>query len=114
MVLIGGCAMGLGFLAFYLMPVAWLAAPLALATGFGTYLMHNTLQTHGSQMAPATRGSAMALFAFCFFLGQAGGVSAAGWAYDHVGAALLLLVPATALPLAGWNFARGLRRREAA
>jgi predicted MFS family arabinose efflux permease len=111
MVVAGGTLMGIGFLALYLMPVAWLAAPIAFLIGFGTYLVHNTLQTHGSQMAPATRGSAMALFAFCFFLGQAGGVTAAGWAYDHVGPALLLLTPALLLPLNAWNFARGLHRR---
>jgi predicted MFS family arabinose efflux permease len=114
MVLVGGVVMGLGFLGWYLSPVAWIAAPVALVTGFGTYLLHNTLQTNGSQMAPKTRGSAMALFAFCFFIGQAGGVSFAGWAYDHVGAAALLLVPAALLPLASWNFARGLAHRAQA
>lgn len=113
MVLAGGVIMGLGFVALYLMPVVWLAAPVSFATGFGTYLMHNTMQTHGSQMAPKTRGSAMALFAFCFFLGQAGGVTAAGWAYDHLGPAPLLLVPALILPLTAWNFARRLQLRAA-
>lgn len=111
MVLAGGVVMGLGFLCWYLAPVAWLAAPIAFATGFGTYLLHNTLQTNGSQMAPQTRGTAMALFAFSLFVGQAGGAAMAAWAYDHAGAAALLLVPAALLPLVSWNFARGLVRR---
>jgi predicted MFS family arabinose efflux permease len=106
--------MGLGFVGMYFMPNPSFTAPLAFLTGFGTYLVHNTLQTHGSQMAPKMRGTAMALFAFCFFIGQAGGVSAAGWAYDHVGPALLLLLPAVMLPLNAWNFARGLNRRARA
>ena len=114
MVLAGGWVMGLGFLAFWLSPVAWPAAPIALLVGFGTYLYHNTLQTNATQMAPAVRGSAVALFAFCLFFGQAIGVSWAGWVFDRYGAAPLLLVPALGLPLAGWAFARALRRRAAA
>jgi predicted MFS family arabinose efflux permease len=111
MVRIGGAIMGLGFLAWYLVPVAWLAAPVALAVGFGTYLFHNTLQTNATQMAPATRGSGMALFAFCFFLGQALGAWLAGYAFDHYGALPLLLVPAIVLPLTCWAFAHALLRR---
>jgi predicted MFS family arabinose efflux permease len=110
MVLAGGTFMGLGFLGWYLAPVAWVAGPVALATGFGTYLLHNTLQTNATQMAPTTRGSAMALFAFCFFIGQATGVTLAGFAYDHGGRAPLLLVPAALLPMMALNFARALRR----
>ncbi len=111
MVLAGGAFMGLGFLGWYLAPVAWVAGPVALAAGFGTYLLHNTLQTRATQMAPATRGSAMALFAFSFFVGQAIGVTLAGFAYDHGGPAPLLLVPAALLPLMALNFARGLLHR---
>lgn len=107
----GGVLMGLGFAGWYFMPVAWLAAPLALLVGFGTYLFHATLQTNATQMAPAMRGSAMACFASCFFLGQAAGVSLAGHAFDHFGAAPMLLVPAVGLPLTAWAFARALQHR---
>ncbi len=114
MVLAGGILAGLGFLAWYASPVAWVAAPVALAVGFGTYLFHNTLQTNATQMAPAMRGTGMALFAFSLFNGQAIGVSLAGLAYDHGGALPLLVVPAVALPLTGWAFARALQRRAQA
>ncbi len=93
--------------------MAWLAGPLALLTGFGTYLFHNTLQTHATQMVPAFRGTAVALFAFGLFGGQAIGVSIAGYTYDHLGYTLMLLVPAIVLPLTGWAFARALRLRTA-
>ena len=79
--------------------------------GFGTYLFHNTLQTHATQMAPQARGTAVSIFAFCLFTGQAAGVSLGGWVFDRLGAATLLLVPAAVLPLTGWWFARALRRR---
>ena len=114
MVLAGGLVMGAGFVAWYLTPAAWLAAPIALAVGFGTYLFHNTLQTNATQMVPAVRGTAMSLFAFCLFFGQAIGVTIAGFNFDHVGAAPLLLVPALGLPLAGWGFATALHRRAGA
>lgn len=114
MVFTGGIVMGLGFLAWWGSPVAWLAAPVALVVGFGTYLVHNTLQTNATQMAPSMRGTAMALFAFALFNGQAIGVSLAGFAYDHAGALPLLLVPAAALPLVCWGFARALLRRARA
>jgi predicted MFS family arabinose efflux permease len=113
MVLAGGVVMGGCFLALYATPVAWLAGPIALLLGFGTYLYHNTLQVNATQMVPAVRGSSVALFAFCLFSGQAIGVSWAGQAFDHFGAAPLLLLPAAGLLLAGWRFAGALRRRDA-
>jgi predicted MFS family arabinose efflux permease len=114
MVLWGGFVVGAGFLAWYVIPYGWIAAPVALTVGFGTYLYHNTLQTHGTQMAPAMRGTGMSLFAFSFFVGQAIGVALAGQAFDRFGPAPVLLLPALVLPCAGWAFARALQRRAAA
>ena len=111
MVAIGGVIMGAGFVAWWLSPLGWTAGPVALAVGFGTYLLHNTLQTHATQMVPASRGTAVATFAFCLFTGQAIGVSLAGYAWDHLDPAVLLAVPAVGLPLTGWWFARALRLR---
>jgi predicted MFS family arabinose efflux permease len=110
MVLIGGAMVGVGYLAFLLSPWGWTAGPVALAAGIGTYLFHNTLQTHATQMAPAVRGSAVALFAFCLFVGQAVGVALSGLAFDHGGPAWLLLPTVAGIPLAAWAFARALRR----
>ncbi len=111
MVLGGGLLMGGGFVAWWLSPLALLAGPIALLVGFGAYLFHNTLQTHATQMVPAARGTAVALFAFCLFAGQALGVTLAGYTVDHVGYAPVLLAAAIALPLCGWGFARALERR---
>ncbi|WP_354004450.1 MFS transporter [Ramlibacter pallidus] len=114
MVLHGGWIVGAGFAAWAVAPAAWWAGPIALVVGFGTYMFHNTLQTHATQMAPAMRGSGMALFAFCLFLGQAIGVWMAGASFDRFGALPLLLLPAVALPLTGWGFSAALRRRAGA
>jgi predicted MFS family arabinose efflux permease len=111
MVLTGGFVMGAGFLAWWLSPLWQTAGPVALIVGFGTYLYHNTLQTHGTQMAPTVRGTSMALFAFSLFVGQALGVTLAGFVFDRFGDAPMLLLPAVALPIAGFAFSRALKRR---
>jgi predicted MFS family arabinose efflux permease len=111
MVLAGGALMGAGFLALWAAPWAWAAGPLALLLGFGTYLYHNTLQTHATQMMPSVRGTAVACFAFCLFAGQAIGVSLSGAVLDHLGFGLLLLAPALVLPVAGAWLARALAAR---
>ena len=113
MAMAGGWLIGLGFLAWLVSPLWQAAGLIALLVGFGTYLYHNTLQTHATQMAPAVRGTSVALFAFCLFLGQAIGVSVAGFLFDHAGSTPLLLVPALAMPLAGWWFSGALGRRPA-
>lgn len=111
MVFAGGLLMGAGFLAWWLSPLWLLAGPIALLVGFGTYLFHNTLQTHATQMAPGARGTSVALFASCLFAGQALGVTASGYLVDHIGYVPLLLAAGMMLPLAGWGFSRALGRR---
>lgn len=113
MVLVGGVMVGLGYLALLLSPWSWTAGPVAFAIGIGTYLFHNTLQTHATQMAPAVRGSAVACFAFCLFAGQAIGVTLCGLAFDHGGPAWLLLPAVVGIPLAAWAFAQVLQRHTA-
>jgi len=113
MVLAGGWLMGFGFLAWWISAWPLLAGPIALVVGFGTFLYHNTLQTHATQMSPAARGTSVAVFASFLFTGQALGVTAAGYVVDHFGFAPVLLSAAIALPIAGWGFAHALRRREA-
>jgi predicted MFS family arabinose efflux permease len=111
MVLAGGILMGAAFLGLWLSPWWITAGPLALVLGFGTYLYHNTLQTNATQMAPTVRGTAVALFAFSLFVGQAIGVSLSGYALDRLGFAPLLLVPAFVLAAAGAWLARAMGAR---
>ena len=61
---------------------AQLAAFAGIGTGF--YMLHSALQTEATELAPEVRGSAVALHAFFFFIGQAvGPFSTAGLASDR-------------------------------
>jgi len=112
MVLAGGWLMGIGFLAWWISAGPLLSGLIALVVGFGTFLYHNTLQTHATQMVPAARGTSVAVFASFLFTGQALGVTAAGYVVDRFGFTPVLLSAAVALPFVGRSFARGLQRRS--
>jgi predicted MFS family arabinose efflux permease len=112
MVLCGVALMAIGLVGWWLLP-HWAGAGLAaLVVGFGAYLFHATLQTHATQMAPTMRGTAVSLFAFCLFAGQAVGVTLSGAVVDRVGYVPLLLVSAAGLVVAGWGFANALLARK--
>jgi MFS family permease len=76
----GGAALGLVLLAAA--PSAWIAAAACLLLGLGFYMIHSSIQTMVTEVAPMARGSAVALHAFSFFLGQSLGpvLMAGGWA----------------------------------
>lgn len=74
---VGGALAALSILTVALAPLQW-ALPACLIAGMGFYMLHNTLQTHATQMAPERRGAAVSAFASCFFLGQSAGVGLAG------------------------------------
>ena len=83
---------------------SWPLCAVAIATlGLAFYMLHNTLQTRATEMAPEARGSAVSAFAFCLFLGQTLGVSAVGLGIEHAGYRPLIGVTGVALAaLAFW------------
>lgn len=81
--------------------VGWLTAPLIAVLGLGFYMLHNTMQTMATEMAPDMRGSAMAIFATCYFMAQAIGVQLGGQIIDRVGFGLLFAVAAVLLVALG-------------
>ena len=108
MVVSGGIIMAASLVAIGCAPPLWaLAVPLA-ACGMGFYLMHNTLQTQGTQMAPHARGLGMSLFATCLFVGQALGVTIAGWAVDRIGFAPTIISFGALLAVLGFFLSRRL------
>jgi predicted MFS family arabinose efflux permease len=109
----GGAILTLGYLA-----VAWgslaLMAPAIAALGLGMYMLHATLQTNATQMAPEARGLAVSTFANALFLGQAAGVWLAGLAVDRIGFPPVFVALGIGLMLLGAIFAALLGRRPAA
>ena len=79
--------------------------------GCGYYMLHNTLQTHATQMAPEARGSALALFALTFFSAQSFGVWVGAKVVDNAGAEPLFAVSSIGLTLLGWTFSRQMKKR---
>jgi MFS transporter, YNFM family, putative membrane transport protein len=71
--LLGGTLLGLAFVSIGVMPSWPWFIPLVVVLGMGYYTMHGTLQTHATELAPEARGTAISLFAFFFFMGQATG-----------------------------------------
>ncbi|MBL6653836.1 MAG: MFS transporter [Reyranella sp.] len=108
----GGMGLGLAFAIMALAPSAEVEFAAIMLSGVSFYMLHNTLQTHGTQMAPEARGAAMALFALCLFVGQAIGVPLAAPIVDRWGAPPVFWIAAVVLPLLALWFAAALRRRR--
>jgi predicted MFS family arabinose efflux permease len=93
-----------------LAPGVIVVALACFAMGIGFYMLHSTLQTHATQMDPARRGAAVATFALCYFLGQAAGVSAVGWAVTHFSTTAVIIIAAVGVSGVAMAFA-GARAR---
>ena len=107
----GGVVLGVIFAVLAAMPHWGWALPACFAGGLGFYMLHNTLQTHATQMAPKVRGTAVSLFSCALFFGQSIGVVAASWVVDHLSARALFAAAAVALPVLAWGFAARIGRR---
>jgi YNFM family putative membrane transporter len=108
----GGLGLGVAFATMALAPSAEVEFAGIMLSGVSFYMLHNTLQTHGTQMAPEARGAAMALFALCLFVGQAIGVPIAAPIVDRWGAPPVFWAAAIVLPLLALWFAAALTRRH--
>ena len=88
-------------------------APFAItAIGLGYYMLHNTLQTNATQMAPQARGTAVAIFSSALYLGQTLGVAINGIVFDRFGSLPVFATSAVGLLGLGLWFARVLGRRR--
>jgi predicted MFS family arabinose efflux permease len=99
MCLIGAAVAAACYALMMLLGHWWLVSVAMAVAGFSFYMVHNSLQTQATELAPAARGSAVALFAAALFLGQAVGpllfgglVHAVGHGWILAAAALLLLL----------------------
>lgn len=112
MMRIGGAAMG-----FCLLVLAASAPwPVEFANflllGLGFYMLHAVIQIYASELAPAARGSAMALHSFFFFLGQAAGPIVYGVGLSSIGIRPVMVFGAFVLVGVGLTCAHWLRRPQ--
>lgn len=105
-----GVAAGLLLLA-WAEHVLWAAAG-CLVAGLGFYMLHNTLQTQATQMAPHARGSAVTLFACLLFFGQSCGVVLIGQTVDRGDLNWAYTVSALAIVLLGHAVSRQVRAKR--
>jgi predicted MFS family arabinose efflux permease len=108
----GGVLVAVAFIAISAASVPLAVAPATILAGFGYYMIHNTLQTNATQMAPATRGLALGAFSSCLFLGQALGVALAAPIFDYTGGVPIFLAGGFLLALLAFAFRRFLRSRQ--
>lgn len=108
----GAAIAGVGFLALAL-SLSW---PFEMAImsviGLGFYMIHNSLQTQATELAPSHRASAVAAHAFFFFLGQAVGPLVYRAGFDHAGIDATLFGAGLLLAATGIATAAGLKARS--
>ena len=100
LVLGGGFGLCFCYMLMPWMPQWYFTIPLIFFSGFVFFMLHNTLQTCSSEMAPTKRGIALCFHGFSMLFGTAFGVmltaSLVGsfgflWAYSFSGIGLVLL-----------------------
>jgi predicted MFS family arabinose efflux permease len=92
MMMLGGCFSATALTVVALSPFAWLAIAAVTLLGLGFYMVHSSIQTRVTEVAPGSRGSAVALHAFHFFLGQSLGPVLMGVGWSVLGPVPALLV----------------------
>jgi predicted MFS family arabinose efflux permease len=109
----GGLLLGVAYLILFAAPRWWIAPAAVILIGLGFYMLHNTLQTNATQMAPEARGTGVALFSAALYMGQPAGVAFFALVVDRYGAAPVFLIVGILLPALGLWFAARLRKRAA-
>lgn len=112
LVVLGGL-LGLLFFATIVLVNDWVyAVPCTFGLGLAFYLVHNTIQTKASEVAPDARGSAIALYASAWAVGQASGVAALGVAVAMVGYAPAILGAAIGFAALGFWLRFNMQRLQ--
>jgi predicted MFS family arabinose efflux permease len=110
----GAVVSGLGF-ALLAPGWSWPAEmAIFVVIGAGFYMIHNSLQTQATELAPDNRASAVAAHAFFFFLGQAVGPILYRVGLDRLGSQDTLLVMGAVMAVLGVATAVGLKARAGA
>jgi predicted MFS family arabinose efflux permease len=107
----GGILLGLCFTVIARGSMPLMASLACVIAGLDFYMLHNTLQVNATQMAPAQRGSSLALFVCALFLGHATGVTLASMLAERVGTAPVIAGAGVMLLGVGLRFAAAHRRK---
>ena len=98
---VGSAMVAAVFALLVVWPAWWLHALTMVACGLGYYMLHNALQIEATELAPAARGSAVALFACGLFSGAALGPPLFGWLLHRVGFTVALAIVALGVAALG-------------
>ncbi len=97
----GGFCMAFGIAALAFAP-PWQVQCLVVAVmGLGFYMLHASIQVFVTELAPATRSSAIAFHTFSIFVGQSIGTAAFGYGLSWIGPVWTLAVCSVAIALTG-------------
>lgn len=115
----GLCQLGCVLIAIALVAICVWPTPVVAIVGcylfgLGFYMLHNTLQTTATQMAPERRGAAVSLFSTAFFTGQSLGTGIGGAIIAFSGTTPTLALATVAVLPVGFGFAWQIRRRDRA
>lgn len=102
----GAVVAGLCLMAAVLVPNLPLVIAVFLLLGFGFYMLHNTIQIMATELVPTARGAGVALYATCFFAGQATGAFIAAQVIGIVGSVGLFVGSGIGLILLAWPASR--------
>jgi len=109
----GGLLAGTGLALYAAAPGVATEAAAFVVLGLGFYMLHNSLQTQATELAPAARGASVALHASCFFAGQAVGPVVYGAGLESIGAPATIIAAAILMGLIGFWTAHFLERHPA-
>jgi len=113
--MIGGGVLAAASLGIAALELAW---PIQLAAftllGFGFYTLHGSIQVQTTELSPTSRGAAVSIHSFSFFVGHASGPVLYGLGIAWLGAGPTIAVAAAFILLIGFACARLLRERTGA
>jgi MFS transporter, YNFM family, putative membrane transport protein len=108
----GAVTLGVAYLMLAVAPVWWATPAAVMMIGLGFYMLHNTLQTNATQMAPDARATGVCLFSAALYIGQPVGVALVAPVIDRFGARPVFFMAGILLPALGLWFAGRLTQRK--
>lgn len=97
----GGLFMATGIAVMAFTPPWQVQCAVFAMMGLGFYMLHASIQVFVTELAPATRSSAIAFHTFSIFVGQSIGTAAFGYGLTLIGSAATLAICSAAIALTG-------------